>query len=424
MTWFLFKGLLRDRHRSLFPILVIMGGVAITVLVYCWILGVRDDITIASAKLDTGHVKIMTRGYLEISNQAPNDLAVSDMATLLPELKRRYPDLDWAPRIKFGGLLDFPDENGETRAQGPVFGMALDLISPASKERERLDLEKSIIRGRLPRGPGEIIISDRFARNLGVTPGDMGTLISVTANGSMAIQNFIVAGTIKFGMTALDRNAMLADVSDIQYALDMENSAGEILGVFPDLIYRERQADLVAADFNALPSGSNGDDAPVMVTLREQNSLGDMLDLVTAELFIIIIGLVFIMSVVLWNAGLMSGLRRYGEIGVRLAIGESKAHVYRTMVYESILIGLMGSLLGTVIGVGFSYYFQKNGFDISGVMKGSTMLMSNVMRARVTPVSYYIGLIPGLLATIIGTMIAGIGIFRRQTSELFKELET
>jgi putative ABC transport system permease protein len=120
----------------------------------------------------------------------------------------------------------------------------------------------------------------------------------------------------------------------------------------------------------------------------------------------------------------MSGLRRYGEVGVRLAIGESKGHVYGALICESTLIGIVGSILGTIIGVGLSYYFQKHGLDISGVMKGATMLMSNVMRARVTPASYVIGLIPGILAMLLGTMIAGIGIFRRQTSQLFKELET
>jgi len=107
-----------------------------------------------------------------------------------------------------------------------------------------------------------------------------------------------------------------------------------------------------------------------------------------------------------------------------LAIGESKGHVYGTLIYESILIGIVGSIPGTVIGIGLSYYFQKHGLDISGVMQGATMLMSNVMRARVTPAGYFIGLIPGILAMLLGTMIAGIGIFRRQTSQLFKELET
>jgi putative ABC transport system permease protein len=240
----------------------------------------------------------------------------------------------------------------------------------------------------------------------------------------MAIHNFVVVGTVRFGISALDRNAMLAHISDVQYALDMDDSAGEILGFLPDMIYNEELAENIAEAFNATSATSKEDLTPVMVTLGEQRGLGEMLDLVAAEIFMIVSGLVFVMSIVLWNTGLMSGLRRYGEVGVRLAIGESKGHVYGTLIYESILIGIAGSIPGTVIGIGLSYYFQKHGLDISGVMKGATMLMSNVMRARVTPASYFIGLIPGMLAMLLGTMIAGIGIFRRQTSQLFKELET
>ena len=45
------------------------------------------------------------------------------------------------------------------------------------------------------------------------------------------------------------------------------------------------------------------------------------------------------------------------------------------------------------------------------------------VRARVTPRSYVIGFPPGLMASVLGTMFAGIGVYRRQTSQLFKELE-
>ena len=66
---------------------------------------------------------------------------------LLEELSSDYPDMEWVERIQFGGLVDSPDENGETKAQGPGGGMAIDLLSPDSKEIERLNLEKSIVRG-------------------------------------------------------------------------------------------------------------------------------------------------------------------------------------------------------------------------------------------------------------------------------------
>jgi len=51
------------------------------------------------------------------------------------------------------------------------------------------------------------------------------------------------------------------------------------------------------------------------------------------------------------------------------------------------------------------------------------MMMSNVMRARVTPVAAVIGFVPGLIGTVVGTMIAGVGIFKRQTARLIKELK-
>ncbi len=51
------------------------------------------------------------------------------------------------------------------------------------------------------------------------------------------------------------------------------------------------------------------------------------------------------------------------------------------------------------------------------------MMMSGVFKAKITPESYYIGFIPGFFATILGSALGGIGIYRRQTADLFKELQ-
>ncbi|MCP4688312.1 MAG: FtsX-like permease family protein [Desulfobacterales bacterium] len=424
MIWFLFKGLVRDRHRSLFPMLVVIGGVFITVLMHCFLRGMHQDLTSTNAVYDTGHVKIMTRGYAELSDQAPNDLCLFDVEARLSDLRKRHPDMIWTPRVKFSGLLDIPDENGETRAQGPALGMAMDLLSPDSPEKKMLRLPDAVVRGRLPRSPMEIVISEKFARGLDVGPGSAATLIGATINGGMAVQNFIVTGTVEFGVAALDRNAILAHLPDIQYALDMEDGAGEILGFFPDMIYREKAARVIVSGFNARWGKGDGDElSPVMRALSEQNGLGELLEMMDAELFIILFGLIFVMSIVLWNTGLMAGLRRRGEIGVRLAIGESKGRVYREMLYESFLIGFLGSIVGAGLGVGLGFYIQKYGIDVSGMVKAGSMLRSNIVRTHVTSASFFIGLIPGILATFFGAVIAGLEIFRRQTAQLFKELE-
>jgi putative ABC transport system permease protein len=130
------------------------------------------------------------------------------------------------------------------------------------------------------------------------------------------------------------------------------------------------------------------------------------------------------MSIVLWNTGLIGGLRRYGEVGVRLAIGEEKGHIYRSMIWESALIGVAGSAFGTVIGLLFAYWLQEKGIDIGSMMKGATMMMPGKFHAKIVPEAYYIGFIPGLFSSTLGTMLSGIGIYKRKTASLFKELET
>ena len=422
MIKFLLKGLIRDRSRSLFPILTVVAGVMLTVILYSWVKGTQTDLIRANANFNTGHVKIMSFAYSRESDQIPNDLAYTGVADLLTELRNNRPEMIWTPRIRFGGLLDIPDKFGETRSQAPVAGLAVDLLSSQTPETEILNLKEALVRGTLPAKRGEVLISEELSRKLGVKIGDTATLVSSTMYGSLSTYNFIISGTIRFGISAMDRGAMLTDISDIQRALDMDDTAGEIIGYFRDDIYRNNTASIIAEEFNSKNAGED-EFRPVMVTLRNQAGLAQTLDL-SAYISAVLIGLfVIVMSIVLWNAGLMASLRRYGEIGVRLAIGENKGHIYRSMIAESLMVGFFGSVLGTAIGVAISYYLQVHGIDISSMLKNASMMISDVMKAQVTPVSFFIGFIPGLLATLLGTSISGIGIYQRQTSQLAKELE-
>ncbi|MBA7512023.1 hypothetical protein ES705_04022 [subsurface metagenome] len=423
MIRFLIKGLLRDRSRSLFPVLMVSAGAFLTVFLYSFMKGTMDDLVNSNAKFDTGHVKITTRAYEEMADQTPNDLALLGVNSLLERLRSSEKNMVWTPRTRFGGLLDIPDERGETRAQGPVMGLGVDLFSPESQEKDILNLKNAVVRGRLPQKKNEILISEEFAQKLGVKIGEVATLIGSTMNGAMAIYNFKVSGTVRFGITAMDRGTIIADIKDVQYALDMEDGAGEIVGYSENMVYNDDAMLALTQRFNDKFLRDDDEFSPIMFSLSQQSGLREYLDLVDVFGGLIVLIFVVVMSIVLWNSGLINGLRRYGEIGVRLAMGEPKGSLYRWMIYESIIIGFIGSILGTVLGLAISYYLQYTGIDFAAMMQKSTMLISNVMRARVTGWSYVIGFVPGLVASVVGTMFAGIGIYKRQTSQLFKELE-
>lgn len=424
MIKFLFKGLMRDRSRSLFPVLTVVIGVMLTVFLYNWINGAEFNFIDASARFSTGHVKIMSRAYAREADQVPNDLALIGVGALLSDLREQYPGMIWTPRIRFGGLLDIPDAQGETRDQGPVMGLAVDLFSPESPEPGIFRLEDVLVRGRVPAEASDVLISEDFARRLNVEPGDTATLIGVTMQGSMAVANFTVAGTIRFGVEAMDRGAMIADLAAVRAALDMEDAAGEILGFFSDFLYRDPEARALVTRFNSGDSDDPDEFAPVMDTLSSQAGMTDLLAMLEMFSSLVLVIFIGVMSIVLWNAGLMGSLRRYGEIGVRLAMGETKTHIYGTLIMEALMIGALGTVIGTAVGLAESYYLQAHGLDIGFMMKNASLLISNVMRAKVSPVSYGIGFIPGLAATFLGASISGLGIFRRQTSQLMKELET
>lgn len=421
MKHFLFLGLIRDHSRSLFPLIVTAMGVFITVFLYSFVKGEISDIISINSRFYTGHVKVITRAYEHHLQQAPNDLALLEVHELTKKLEQDFPDIEWAPRIKFGGLLDIPDEQGETLEQAPVSGLAVKIDNSRS-EVTRLDLDDALVRGRLPRKPFEMLVSDELAQKLQVKLNEPATLISSTMYGGMAMHNYTIVGTLHFGVQAMDRSAVITDIDDTRVTLNMDNATGELLGFFKDGRYTEKRADAVQQQFNR-EFTSQDEFSPTLLKLSEQNDLGTILKMVDYMSGIIVGVFVFVMSIVLWNTGLMGTLRRYGEYGVRLAIGESKSHLYGTMIIEFLIIGFFGSLVGTLLGLAVSFYMQVHGVNIGDMMQDSAMLIPDVIRARVTITSYYIGFLPGFLASTLGAGIAGLGIFKRETAQLFKELE-
>ena len=484
MIRFLAKGLVRDRSRSLFPLLAIIITVTLVIFGIGFMEGAMNNFLQSTAVISSGHVKVVTKAYKKESNQLPNDLALFDTENIIQTLSDMYPDYFWTPRITFGGLLDVPDKNGETKEQAPVFALGIDFFSEKSRQVEIWELEKCLISGRLPKDRDDALVSTKLAKQLGIGSGSSITLIGSTMDNAFTTYNFNVVGTFNLYKGQTDRQMMLVDISGARQALDMEDAASEILGYHNSLYYHDEEAVTIRKHFNITYSDSiaqilrneeskdilsymngwneintieksklpqqrsnalfdnqmydNSEEwgelsvedpsiyTPTMVALRDDSQLATMVDFSTVALGVMAGIFLVIVMIVLWNMGLMNGLRRYGEIGLRLAIGESKGQVYRSMINEAVLIGFVGTLIGTIFGISLTYYVQEFGIDYSEAINqlSTTMVMPNVFYAKVTPELYYIGFIPGVLATVLGTMLAGLAIYKREMSQLFKELET
>lgn len=422
MFEFIIKGILRDRSRSLLPLILIATGVFVTSVYYSFIGGYERIAIESTSRFDSGHVKVVTRAYAEDLDERPYDLGILGVADLKADLEKELPQFNWYERIQFGGLMDVPDAEGETIVQGESAALAVDL-SQGSEELELLNLNEAIELGELPDQPNEVLLSKGLFEKLEIELGQEVSMITATMYGGMAVGNYTVSGVVQFGIPVLDRGMMLMDIKDAQQLLDMEDGAGEILGLFKDGEYHWNTAVEVVNNFNEKFSKPEDEFSPEMIPIHKQGDMESTLVWMRSATYIIIVFFIFIMGLVLWNLGLINGIRRYGEMGLRLAIGENSWHIYWSMILEAVVIGFIGSVIGSFFGVLAGYYLQANPFDMSHYLKNATVLMSADISANVDWFSYVVGFIPGFLATVAGAAFAGVAIFRRNTATLFKELE-
>lgn len=422
MISFIFRGIIRDRSRSLFPVMICMFGVFLVFVGDCFMKGSVRDLIDSNANFDTGHVKVVSQAYFKEISSRPLELALETPEGFYGKLKSDYPGFRWTRRTVFGGLLDMPDEKGETRSQAPVGAMAMDFLTEGSVEAENINLKRSLKSGELIRNKGEILVSQKLAETLEIELGQSATMFCSTVNGGSTGGNYKVVGIVKFGIAQLDKGTIVMDIADADFLLDMQNYSAEILGYRKDG-FDIATLDRIAADFNARHQ-SEGEFRPYMITLLDQNNLRKLFDTTSIVLYIMVFIFIFLMTLVLWNAGLISGIRRYSEIGVRLAIGEQRTHIVVSMIIESLMTGLLGTICGIILALPLAYYFQEVGIDYSDMLNDVAVLMSGLMKAQISARSFIISMIPGTFASCLGMAMACLGIYKRNTASLFKELET
>ena len=329
MINFLFKGLIRDRSRSFFPLLIITIIVAIIIFFSGFLNGIYNSLFFNTAMVNSGHVKVVTHAYHLEHQLLPNDLALLESKNIIDDLEKNYDDYIWTPRITFAGLLDVPDENGETLNQSPVFALGIDFLSDNSSQIDVWDINKKIFQGKLFADKNQALLSSKLAERLNVTTNDIVTFIGSTMDGAFSTYNFMVSGIFDLNIGPIDKDMMIVDITGAEFALDMDNAASEILGYKKDLFFNDKQTVFLRDQYNMRFSDTDDIYSRFMLALRDSNQMSTIVDFSNVIMFIIMALFLVVVTLVLWNMGIMNGLRRYGEIGMRLAIGESKGHVYK-----------------------------------------------------------------------------------------------
>ena len=82
----IYKGLLRDRSRSFFPIIIITLIVAVVVFFSGFLNGIYNALFINNALVSSGHLKVLTSAYHKEHQLLPNALALNEVALSINRL--------------------------------------------------------------------------------------------------------------------------------------------------------------------------------------------------------------------------------------------------------------------------------------------------------------------------------------------------
>ena len=337
----------RNRRRTLISLSAIAFGLALAVFFIAFADGVYSQMIGDATRMQGGHFTIEHPDYRE----APAvDLFVSDVTTKRSHIEA----LDGVVGTK---ALVF-GQGVVTSASGAV-GVILVGVEPAVEAAHSPVARKIVDGSYLEEGDGRrAVIGVKLAERLKLGVGKKLVITTNDAAGEIVEELFRVKGTFKLGADEMDAYLVQIPLSAARGLYGLGATDATQLGVLlndpesrPVLMARTRR---IIAETDALRTWEEV--IPELASYVRVDRGGNR----------IYQGIIIFLSLfTILNTILMSVLERTREMAVQLAIGVSPALLRLQVLFESALLGAMGSTLGVALGGGLGYWMQLEGLDIS-----------------------------------------------------------
>lgn len=344
------RNLARYRRRTLLTSLLIIIGM-VAVLLFVAITGSFKAMMIGQFTDSVlGHVEVHRKGYVASIDNLPLNLNIkAGMAGKIEEVLKRMDAVEaYSPRVKLGAMFSNFVETTSIRVNG---------VDP-----QREAATTPLLPGRLIEGPkggallgkGEILIPALLAKGMQVKVGDTVVLVATNLDGSVNGKTFKVKGVLESisGPGGRDGYIHVDDARDLLRMKEPEIS--EIAIRLKNPAQLESVAAQLAREFASL---TNKEGKPVLevhtwADLSPFANIARMIDIMTIFIKIMLVSIVLV-SVM--NVMVMAVYERIREIGTISAIGTPPGKILALFLSEGLLLGLAGTIAGTLISLAVIY---------------------------------------------------------------------
>lgn len=197
-------------------------------------------------------------------------------------------------------------------------------------------------------GAYRIVLGSALARMLGVGVGDMVTVVTPEARATVAgivprVKRFEVAGTFHIGMYEYDRGLALIHLDDAATVLRTEGGASGLRLQFDDMMAAPRLARELALTLDG--------NYRVRDWTREYANFFRAVQTEKTVMFVILTLIIAVAAFNIVSTLVMVVNEKRADIAILRTLGASPGTIMRIFIIQGAIIGVFGTLLGTIGGV-------------------------------------------------------------------------
>ena len=353
------RNLWRNHRRTLIMLAAITVGVWAMIFMTALMRGMVDDMLLNGIRSLPGEVQIHHPEYRDdpsINNSisAPADTLIQALS--MPEVKA------WTKRVRVPAVI-----SSERDSRGAV----LLGVEPDTEARVSFDLD-TISEGRFLESAGDrgLVIGAKMADHLETELGKRVVVMSQDPENDIADRGFRIVGIYRAKLASLEETYIYAGRETVQKMLKLGDGISEIAITGED--YRNVDRWYPRIDQAA------GKDVETLPWYEVDTYLGSMMVMMDGFVLVWIIIVFLALSFGLVNTLVMAVFERVREIGLMQALGMRPSTILYQILMESLLLLLIGLLLGNAIAVATVIPLQ-DGIDISVVAEGMEMMGTSSM---------------------------------------------
>ncbi|MDH4260782.1 MAG: ABC transporter permease [Gammaproteobacteria bacterium] len=390
--WFVALRYMRDaRGQTALILSAVSVGVSVIVFLSALINGLQSSL-IETTLGSQPHVT------LRVPREEPRPLVEPNseraIARLIQPASQRLRSIDQWPVV----MADAQRVRGVTAASPTVTGSGIATRADArlpvvirGVDRERflaiINIPKKMVQGTFDIAADGVVIGSTLATDLGVEVGD-----KVRVASTEGVEEVMkISGVFTLGSAAVDKTWVVMSLRHAQSMFALPGGATTIELKVADVFDADRIANQIQSQTGLLADSWMALNAQLLSGLSAQSSSKVMIQVCVVLTVALGIASVLIVSVV----------QKSREIGILRAVGAPANRVLAIFLIQGGVLGLVGSFLGSALGVAFASIFETLTSDPNGLPRFPVQVDLNLLvsaTALATGVGLITAVIPALRA--------------------------